>query len=266
MAVETGENNIEVIETEEIIDGQVHKVTKTITTSIIEETILTEEDTSTTIPQDTVDIQERRSSSSSSSSSSSNHSYESPVDNNTIEIEEINRLICECVTPSGEKSTPVISDNYDGTYTVDINASEPGVHTIDVELNGTKIPGSPYLVRIVQAADKKKVHFYGKGLASGLFDDFEGLFHVDTKGAGPGDLKVRVHGPKDAFKVDMYRDVPGDRVVNVKYEPTVSGMYTINVFWSGEHVDGSPRRVFLANDLDELDNWNSNLDRYEIES
>ena len=47
------------------------------------------------------------------------------------------------------------------------------------------------MVRIVQAADKKKVHFYGKGVSSGYLDHFEGIFHVDTKGAGPGDLKVR---------------------------------------------------------------------------
>ena len=55
--------------------------------------------------------------------------------------DDLKHLHCTCVTPTGKQSTPVISDNHDGTYTVDINANEPGVHTIDVALDGNKIPG-----------------------------------------------------------------------------------------------------------------------------
>ena len=166
--------------------------------------------------------------------------------------DDIKHLNCDCITPSGKHSTPVIRDNHDGTYTVDVKADEPGVHAIDVELDGSKIPGSPYMVRIVQAADKKKVHFYGKGIESGLLDNFEGLFYVDTKGAGPGDLKVRIHGPKDGFNMKLRKDPETERVVIVQYEPMVEGEYTINVFWSGEHVEGSPQKILLTNNDEEL--------------
>jgi len=235
------EESVVVIETEEIgEDGTVHKITKTITTKYVE-------DNGDGVPVHSVRIRTSSTGSSASSSSSTDG--------------EVKQLTCECITPSGEHSTPVISDNHDGTYTVDINASEPGVHTIDVELNGEKIPGSPYMVRIVQAADKKKVHFYGKGTQSGILDHFDGLFYVDTKGAGPGDLKVKVHGPKGGFDVALRKNDASDRVVNVEYEPSMEGVYTIHVLWSGEHVEGSPRRILLTNDEEQLSDWREHNER-----
>ena len=61
------------------------------------------------------------------------------------------------------------NNEQDGTYTVDLNASEPGLHTVEVEWDGQPIPGSPFLVRIMQAPDMKKVRAYGPGLDSGVF-------------------------------------------------------------------------------------------------
>ena len=49
-----------------------------------------------------------------------------------------------------------------------MNASEPGLHTVEVEWDGQPIPGSPFLVRIMQAPDMNKVRAYGPGLESGV--------------------------------------------------------------------------------------------------
>jgi len=230
MAVDS--ENIEVVEREELVDGELRRVRRTIRTKVEEEVEVVEEE------------------------SSVENVYDNPRSSSSID-----NLVCLCKTPSDKTAYCLVTDNHDGTYTVDINASEPGVHTVDVELGGKKIPGSPFLVRIVQAADKKKVLLYGNGLSSGLLDEVESTVHVDTKGAGPGDLKVRVHGPKNGFRVDIAHDYHDNRVVNINYNPTIPGLYTLNVYWSGEHVSGSPSEVYLAPSADLLDTWNCDPDR-----
>ena len=167
-------------------------------------------------------------------------------------------LSCRCRAPSGKMTYVSISDNKDGTYTVDLNACEPGLHTVEVEWDGESIPGSPFLVRIMQSADSKMVHVYGPGLSCGMMDSFQGLFYVDTTGGGPGALKVRMHGPKECFNVEMYRDHPKDRIINVRYNPTVPGLYTANVLWSNQHVEGSPFEIFIAANQEHLERWNKN--------
>lgn len=244
MAVDSSED-VQVVEVEEVVDGQVRKVRRTIRTKVVEEVEEVVEETET--------------------ETETEPEPETIVTTETVVTEAVenaasfaNQLICQCVTPSGNTTFCLVTDNQDGTYTVDINASEPGVHTVDVELEGRKIPGSPFLVRIVQAADKKKVLLYGKGLNAGLLDDFESLIHVDTKGAGPGDLKVRVHGPKNGFTVTMDHDYHDSRVVNINYHPSIPGIYTVSVYWSGEHVAGSPSEIYLAPNVELLNDWFSN--------
>ena len=155
----------------------------------------------------------------------------------------------------GEPTFGLVTDNYDETYTVDVNASESGLHKVFIELDNKPVPGSPFSVRIVQAADKKKVRLYGVGLESGTLDNYQDVFHVDTKGAGPGNLKVQVHGPKGGFDVRISRDNPADRIINVRYNPTLPGIYTISVLWADEHVDGSPHELFISPNASVLSNW-----------
>ena len=87
---------------------------------------------------------------------------------------------------------------------------------------------------------------YGPGLDSGLLECAEGMFLVDTTGAGPAKLHVDVHGPKNGFDVKIRKAVDSQRIAKVTYSPTVEGIYTLNVLWGGEHVPGSPFKVFLA--------------------
>ena len=74
---------------------------------------------------------------------------------------------------------------------------------------------------------------------------------TDT-GAGPGTLKVRIHGPKGAFKVQMFRESEKDRQIGVLYSPREPGQYTVNVMWSDDPADGSPFQVCLADNKQQL--------------
>ena len=156
-------------------------------------------------------------------------------------------VLCRCVTPSGVANFGTAKANGDGTYALDVNASESGVHHVYIELDGAQIPGSPFMIRI-ESDQPNQVRMYGAGLESGLIWDYKGLFHVDTKGAGkkPGNLKVNVSGPKGGFDVFMSRDRTDSRIVDVSYKPTVAGIYVVSVLWCNEHIEGSPKEVFVS--------------------
>ena len=52
---------------------------------------------------------------------------------------------------------------------------------------------------------------------------------METKGAGAGQLTVRVRGPKGAFNVEMQREKKQERTIHCKYEPKEPGDYQVSV-------------------------------------
>lgn len=162
------------------------------------------------------------------------------------------QLHVRCEGPTRDCDVTVF-DNRDSTYHVQILPTEVGNHLVYVEWGGSSVQGSPFLVRVGFPPDPTKVTAIGPGLENGLLKTFKGNFLVDTKGAGPGTLKVRIHGPKGAFKVEMYRDTTKDRSIGVRYNPTEIGRYIINIKWADEHIPGSPFDVTLVKSKEELD-------------
>lgn len=102
------------------------------------------------------------------------------------------------------------------------------------------------------APDASKVKASGPGLENGVVKDYKGTFMVETKGAGAGTLKIRIHGPRGAFKVEMYREKSKDRNIGVRYNPTEPGRYDISVKWAEEHVPGSPFTVYIGETEEDL--------------
>lgn len=100
---------------------------------------------------------------------------------------------------------------------------------------------------------------------------FQSRFICDTRGAGAGQLTVRVRGPKGAFRVEMQRESQKDRTILCKvrflyvefiwkitfatirqYDPTEPGDYRVEVKWAGELVPGSPFPVMIFDTEEEL--------------
>ena len=129
------------------------------------------------------------------------------------------------------------------------------------------------------APDPSKVRVYGPGVEHGVLAMYQSRFICDTRGAGAGQLTVRIRGPKGnetlskyhpsgdhikdnidffpplylgAFRVEMQRESQKDRTILCKYEPTEPGDYRIEVKWSGEHVPGSPMMVMIFDTQEEL--------------
>lgn len=108
---------------------------------------------------------------------------------------------------------------------------------------------------------------------------FQSRFICDTRGAGAGQLTVRVRGPKGAFRVEMQRESQKDRtilckvsryrfieelysrkhilnhiflLIFIQYDPTEPGDYRVEVKWAGELVPGSPFPVMIFDTEEEL--------------
>lgn len=81
---------------------------------------------------------------------------------------------------------------------------------------------------------------------------FQSRFICDTRGAGAGQLTVRVRGPKGAFRVEMQRETQKDRIILCRYDPTEPGDYRVEVRWAGVLVPGSPFPVKIVDTQDEL--------------
>ncbi|GBO22567.1 hypothetical protein AVEN_271577-1, partial [Araneus ventricosus] len=114
---------------------------------------------------------------------------------------------------------------------------------------------SPFTLRVAGAPDASKVRVYGPGIEPGVLATYQSRFICDTRGAGAGQLTVRIRGPKGAFRVEMQRESQKDRTILCKYDPTEPGNYRLEIKWSGDHVPGSPFNVMIFDTQEELNHY-----------
>lgn len=163
-------------------------------------------------------------------------------------------LSAHCIGPHRVAHCELI-DQLDGTFFLLVKPVEGGRHILTIKYGGEHITGSPFALRIAGAPDASKVKVYGPGIEHGVLPLYQSRFICDTRGAGAGQLTVRIRGPKGAFRVEMQRESQKDRTILCKYDPTEPGDYRIEVKWSGEHVPGSPYSVMIFDTQDELNRF-----------
>lgn len=163
-------------------------------------------------------------------------------------------LTAHCVGPQ-KVARCELYDQMDGTFTLVVRPQEGGRHVLTVKYGGEHVPGSPFTIKVAGAPDASKVRVYGPGIEHGVLPLYQSRFICDTRGAGAGQLTVRIRGPKGAFRVEMQRESQKDRTILCKYDPTEPGDYRIEVKWSGEHVPGSPYSVMIFDTQDELNRF-----------
>jgi len=87
-------------------------------------------------------------------------------------------------------------DHADGTFTLNIRPQEAGKHSLSIKYSGEHAPGSPFNLKVVGLPDASRVKVYGPGIEHGVLATFQSRFICDTRGAGAGQLTVRIRGPK----------------------------------------------------------------------
>ncbi|XP_045555756.1 filamin-A isoform X8 [Salmo salar] len=124
-----------------------------------------------------------------------------------------------------------------------------GPHVIYVTFAGQQIPRSPFTVHISEASNPNMCRASGRGLQpKGVRVKEVADFKVYTKGAGSGELKVTVKGPKGLEEPVKVRDV-GDGVYECDYYPIMTGKYTITITWGGQTIPRSPFEVVVSEDV-----------------
>ncbi len=159
----------------------------------------------------------------------------------------LDEIYAQCTGPT-KKIKCEILDQKDGTFFLKIKPEELGKHLIDVKFNQESVPGSPFSLRVSAPPDPSKVRVIGPGICHGVLDRFESKFYCNTKGAGCGQLSVRIRGPKGAFRVDMQRKDEKDRTIMCKYDPKevilfFSSLKRIEYFFKFQFFVHQERRI-----------------------
>uniref|UniRef100_W5NEM8 Filamin A n=1 Tax=Lepisosteus oculatus TaxID=7918 RepID=W5NEM8_LEPOC len=152
------------------------------------------------------------------------------------------------VDPTGKKDTVEcnIEDKGNSSYRCTYKPTKEGVHTIYITFAGSQISKSPFTVTVGEACNPSLCRAKGRGLQpKGLRVKETADFKVYTKGAGTGDLKVTIKGPKGLEEPCKKKDL-GDGVYSFEYYPTTTGNYTITITWGGQQIPRSPFEVKIG--------------------
>ncbi|XP_040261120.1 filamin-A isoform X2 [Bufo bufo] len=147
--------------------------------------------------------------------------------------------------PNGRKDTAdmQLEDKGSSTYRCTYKPTIEGVYTIYITFGGVQIPKSAYTVTIGQASNPTACRAVGRGLQpKGVRVKETADFKVYTKGAGSGELKVVVKGPKGTEERVKQKDL-GDGVYYFEYYPATPGNYTVTITWGGQNIPRSPFEV-----------------------
>ncbi|XP_034393211.1 filamin-A isoform X4 [Cyclopterus lumpus] len=142
--------------------------------------------------------------------------------------------------------TCTIEDKGNSSYRCTYKPTQEGQHTIYVTFAGGQISKSPFMVTVGEACNPSLCKAKGRGLQpKGLRVKETADFQVYTKGAGTGELKVNIKGPKGLEEPCKRKDL-GDGAYGFEYYPSTPGTYTITITWGGQHIPRSPIEVKIG--------------------
>ncbi len=165
------------------------------------------------------------------------------------------QLTVKAVGPGGAQARAFVAKaNKTGLYDIKLDPVKHGKYRVSVKWSERHIPGSPFIIKVFPGADPSKCKAYGPGLEDGYVGK-PSTFTIETRDAGAGTLKVRLHGVKDAFKIQIKPvDSQDVRKLQARYNPKKPGEYLVTIRWVDKHIPGSPFRVKIVGDeLDDSD-------------
>ena len=122
--------------------------------------------------------------------------------------------------------------------------TDDGEHVITIKYGGQQIPGSRFKIQVEPPTDASKVQAYGPGLApQGVRVNEPAKFTVKTKGAGHGDVNVKITGPSGEIPFEMETS---PYTYNYTYLASEPGLYNVAVTFADKHVPKSPFKVAIT--------------------
>ncbi|CAG7722272.1 unnamed protein product [Allacma fusca] len=143
-----------------------------------------------------------------------------------------------------------LSDNGDGTYSVDLKYPVPGNYKVNVKYADQDVPQSPIRVAVQPHVDVSKVKV--DGLESSVFTDSPTDFVVDTRGVGNErnvNVACTITNPSGA-RTDSFVKPLHDGTYKINYSPFEEGRHVIDIFYDGIPIPGSPFAVNVRRGCD----------------
>ncbi|CAG5093928.1 Similar to cher: Filamin-A (Drosophila melanogaster) [Cotesia congregata] len=143
-------------------------------------------------------------------------------------------------SPDGHDLPISLTDNEDGTYTVDYVAPAPGTYTVNLNYGGLKVPQCPIKVNVQPHVDVSKIKV--EGLEPTAPVNSLQQFRVITQDAGKAaDFQVVITTPSgNRVKAHI---IPAHDGYLVNFTPTELGEYLLGISFGGEAITSSPYRL-----------------------
>ena len=152
---------------------------------------------------------------------------------------------------TGAIPTCMLEPTGEDTYIIHFTASEPDDYRVSISYNGKPIPGSPFILAIrVPPCPENVVSFDPVLPLKAGENPIELFFKVTQAGVGTLTANVTDSSSDDWFQLVNIEEVYQD-LYCVSFVPPKSDTYTINVFWSGQHIPGSPLTIPYREQLKE---------------
>jgi len=142
---------------------------------------------------------------------------------------------------------PKVTDNGDGTYSVEYQVEKPGEYTVNVDLHGEPIKDAPFHPKIKWSCDAGRSYATGEGVEDGKVKDnkpSQFVIHaVDHEGNprcdGGDPFEVKIGGPQESNIPAEVVD-NGDGTYTVTYAPEKTGPIKIEVNLEGQPIKDAP--------------------------
>ncbi|XP_014220678.1 filamin-A isoform X3 [Trichogramma pretiosum] len=157
-------------------------------------------------------------------------------------------LVAQMKSPDDRELPISLTDNDDGTYTVDYVAPKPGTYTANLTYGGLKVPKCPIKINVQPHVDVNKVKV--NGLAPTAPVNSLQQFSVLTREATSGyqqqssplpDIQVVISSPSSKPCKAQVLATPDGYLVS--YTPVELGDYVVDVVVGGVPLPSLPRRV-----------------------
>ncbi|XP_029167598.1 filamin-A isoform X3 [Nylanderia fulva] len=155
------------------------------------------------------------------------------------------KLDVKLLSPEDRELPLSLTDNEDGTYTVDYMPPQPGNYTVNLNYGGLKVPQCPIKVNVQPHVDVSKVKV--DGLEPSLYVNKQATFTIDTRDIAKsktddGKVSCTISNPSGG-KTEKLIIPQGDGTYRVSYTPFEEGCHTIDILYDNVPIPGSPFSV-----------------------
>ncbi|XP_078694295.1 filamin-A-like isoform X2 [Branchiostoma floridae x Branchiostoma belcheri] len=116
--------------------------------------------------------------------------------------------------------------------------AEPGHYKLNVHWSDKEVKGSPFDVKITQAADANQIAYTGAKKGE-LGQSVKGI--LDPRKAGSGKLTAKCVGPTRNADVSLSENA--NKTINVSMRPKETGLHKLHIKCNGQHIPGSPFEI-----------------------